>query len=85
MGSKIVRFLREMDSPSRNLDNANFLPKRKESSVPLLVVQIHFMALMVCLRALTLSKSRSSVLLTCLLYGLPKTLLAEKLLEGNCF
>ena len=28
-----------------------FLPKRKESSVPLLVVQIHFMAPMVCLRA----------------------------------
>ena len=27
------------------------LPERKESSVPLLVVQIHFMALMVCLRA----------------------------------
>ena len=30
-----------------------FLPKRKESSVPLLVVQIHFMAPMVCLRAFT--------------------------------
>ena len=28
-----------------------FLAKRKESSVPLLVVKIHFMALMVCLRA----------------------------------
>ena len=27
----------------------------------------------------------SSVLLTCLLHGLPKTLLAEKLLESNCF
>ena len=43
MGSKIVRFLRKMDGPSRNLDKANFLPKRKESIVPLLVVQIHFM------------------------------------------
>ena len=32
-----------------------FLPKRIESSVPLLVVQIHFMAPMVCLRALTSS------------------------------
>ena len=32
-----------------------FLPKRKESSVPLLVVQIHFMAPMVCLRAFTSS------------------------------
>ena len=30
-----------------------FLPKRKESIVPLLVVQIHFMALMACLRAFT--------------------------------
>ena len=28
-----------------------FLPKRKERSVPLLVVQIHFMAPMFCLRA----------------------------------
>ena len=32
-----------------------FLPKRKESSVPLLVVQIHFMAPMVRLRAFTSS------------------------------
>ena len=32
-----------------------FLPKRKESSVPLLVVQIYFMAPMVCLRAFTSS------------------------------
>ena len=32
-----------------------FLPKRKECSVPLLVVQIHFMATMVCLRAFTSS------------------------------
>ena len=31
------------------------------------------------------SKSISSVLLTCLLDGLPKTLLAEKLLESNYF
>ena len=31
------------------------LPNRKESSVPLLVVQIHFMAPMVCLRASTSS------------------------------
>ena len=31
------------------------------------------------------SKSISSVLLTCLLHGLPKTLLAQKLLESNCF
>ena len=31
------------------------LPNRKESSVPLLVVQIHFMAPMVCLRAFTSS------------------------------
>ena len=43
-----------MDGPSRNPDKANFLPKRKESSVLLLVVQIHFMAPMVCLRAFTL-------------------------------
>ena len=47
--------LRKMDGPSRNLDKANFLPKRKESIVPLLVVQIHFMAPMVCLRAFTSS------------------------------
>ena len=32
-----------------------FLQKRKESSVPLLVVQIHCMAPMVCLRAFTSS------------------------------
>ena len=32
-----------------------FLPKRKESSVPLLVFQIHFMAPMVCLQAFTSS------------------------------
>ena len=32
-----------------------FLPKRKESSVPHLVVQIHVMAPMVCLRAFTSS------------------------------
>ena len=44
-----------MDGLSLNLDKANFLPKRKESSVPLLVVQIHFMAPMVCLRAFTSS------------------------------
>ena len=44
-----------MDGPSRNPDKANFLPKRKESSVLLLVVQIHFMAPMVCLRAFTSS------------------------------
>ena len=55
MGGKIVRFLRKMDGPSRNLDKANFLPKRKESSVPLLAVQINFMAPMVCLRAFTSS------------------------------
>ena len=42
-----------MDGPSRNPDKANFLPKRKESSVLLLVVQIHFMAPMVCPRAFT--------------------------------
>ena len=30
-----------------------FLPKRKGSSVPLLVVHIHFMAPMVCLQAFT--------------------------------
>ena len=55
VGSKIVRFLRKIDGPSRNLDKADFSPKRKESSVPLLVVQIHFMAPMVCLRAFTSS------------------------------
>ena len=55
VGSNIVRFLRKMNGPSRNLDEANFSPKRKESSVPLLVVQIHFMAPMVCLRAFTSS------------------------------
>ena len=44
-----------MDGPSRNPDKANFLPKRKESSVLLLVVQIHFMAPKVCLRALNSS------------------------------
>ena len=32
-----------------------FLPKRKESSVPLLVVQIHFIAPMIYLRAFTSS------------------------------
>ena len=32
-----------------------FLQKRKESCVPLLVVQIHFLAPMVCLRAFTSS------------------------------
>ena len=32
-----------------------FFPKRKERSVSLLVVQIHFMAPMVCLRAFTSS------------------------------
>ena len=42
-----------MDGPSQNPDKANFLPKRKESSVLLLVVQIHFMAPMVCPRAFT--------------------------------
>ena len=52
---KIVRFLRKMDGPSWNLDKADFSPKRKESSVPLLVVQIHFMAPMVCLRTFTTS------------------------------
>ena len=29
MGSKIVRFLRKLDGPSRNLDKANFSPKKK--------------------------------------------------------
>ena len=29
MGNKIVRFLRKMDGPSRNLDKANFSPKKK--------------------------------------------------------
>ena len=29
VGSKIVRFLRKMDGPSRNLDKANFSPKKK--------------------------------------------------------
>ena len=29
LGSKIVRFLRKMDGPSRNLDKANFSPKKK--------------------------------------------------------
>ena len=33
--------------------NLIFLPGRKESSVPLLVVQIHFITPMVCLRAFT--------------------------------
>ena len=32
-----------------------FLPKRRESSVPRLVVQIHFMAPIVCLRVFTSS------------------------------
>ena len=90
-----------------------FMVKRKESSVPLLVVQIHFMAPMVCPHAFTSSslcteacifannlsicplssieffysgtKSISSLLLTCLLHGLPKTLLIEKLLESYFF
>ena len=44
-----------MDGVSLNLDKANFLPKRKESSVPLLVVQIHFLAPLVCLGAFTSS------------------------------
>ena len=29
MGSKIVRFLRKMNGPSRNLDKANFSSKKK--------------------------------------------------------
>ena len=29
VGSKIVRFLRKIDGPSRNLDEANFSPKKK--------------------------------------------------------
>ena len=41
-----------------------FLPKRKESSVPLLVVQIHFMAPMVCL-----SIYRSILILFSVNYG----------------
>ena len=55
LGSKIVRFLRKTDGPSQISIKLIFLPKRKESSVPLLVVQIHFMAPMVCLRAFTSS------------------------------
>ena len=44
-----------MDGPSRNFGKANFLLKGKENSVSLSVVQVHFMALMVCLRAFTSS------------------------------
>ena len=55
VGSKIVRFLGKMDGPSRNLHKANFSPQKKESSVPHLVVQIHFMAPIVCLWAFTSS------------------------------
>ena len=55
MGSKIVRFLWKMDGPSRNPGKANFSFKMKESSVPLSVVQVHFMSPLVCLRAFTSS------------------------------
>ena len=38
-----------MDGPSRNLDKANFSPKKKRKALcHFLVVQIHFMAPMVC-------------------------------------
>ena len=53
--SKIVRFLRKMDGLIEISIKLILLPNRKESSVPLLVVQIHFMAPMVCLRAFTSS------------------------------
>ena len=53
VSSKIVRFLRKMDGPSRNLDKANFSPKKKGKQCAAFV-QIHFMAPMVCLRAFTL-------------------------------
>ena len=33
VGSKIVRFLRKMDGPSRNLDKANFSPKKERKAV----------------------------------------------------
>ena len=48
---KLFDFLRKMDGPSRNLDKANFSPKNKGKQCAALVVQIHFMAPMVCLRA----------------------------------
>ena len=40
-----------MGGSSRNLDKANFSPKKKEKHCATLVVQIHFMAPMICLRA----------------------------------
>ena len=48
----------EMDGPSRNLDKGYSSSKKKESSVPLLAVQIHFMVPMICLRACTSSSFR---------------------------
>lgn len=48
----------EMDGPSRNLDKGNSSSKKKESSVPLFAVQVHFMVLIVCLRACTSSSFR---------------------------
>ena len=49
----------EMNGPCRNLDKGNSSSKKKkESSVSLLVVQIHFMVPMVCLRACTFSSFR---------------------------
>ena len=40
-----------MDGPNRNLNRANFSPKKKGKQCTTLVVQIHFMVPMVCLRA----------------------------------
>ena len=55
VGSKIVRFLWKWMALAEISTKVILLLKKKESSVPLLAVQIHFMVPMVCLRAFTSS------------------------------
>ena len=55
VGSKIVPFLWKWMALAEISTKVILLLKKKDSSVPLLAVQIHFMALMVCLRAFTSS------------------------------
>ena len=58
VGSKIVRFLWKWMVLAEILTKVILLLKKKESSVSFLVVQIHFMVPMVCLRACTSSSFR---------------------------
>ena len=58
VGSKIVRFLWKWMALAEISTKVILLLKKKESSVPLLAVQIHFMVPMVCLRACTSSSFR---------------------------